>query len=255
MVLDAREMAAEGRERGVARHRAVLASALSCSSASSEHGGGVFRGVRRGMGLSIAFRVILPASLGEQSALLSSGKAQSSASRGVSRSGSMAASASRSGSAGQAARPRPAGAAAANSGSSAAAVQRPALLLQRGQQRRGPAHHRRRHAGELRNMHAPAAPGRALRHFVQEHHAALPFLHPHRVGLAAAAALGQLRKLVEMRGEDGAAADRVNAAPPAPPRRSRARPASPCRARSRPPPPGCAARPGAGSRRSRSSPP
>ena len=83
----------------------------------------------------------------------------------------------------------------------------------------------------------------------------LPFLHPHGVRRAAAAARRSVRRVRGNAWRKWCGSARRCAAPPAPPRRSPARPASRCRGRSRPPPPGCAARPGAGWRRSRSSPP
>ncbi len=109
------------------------------------------------------------------------------ASRGARVSGSIAARASRNGSAetrsGAAVTCRPAVAstsACANSGKPAA-PSRPAPRSSAGKQHRRASHHRLRHAGQPGDMHAPAPSGRALRDLVQEHDAALPFLHPHRV--------------------------------------------------------------------------
>ena len=134
-------------------------------------------------------------------------------------------------------------------------TQRAAVLLQRCQQRGGAAHHRRRHAGQLAR-HARPRSGR-------------PRLRPLRAGTprspsipspascaASAAAAG--RPVRQARGNvwrRWCGSGSPNAAPPAPPRRSRARPASRCRGRSRPPRPASAGRPDAGWPRSRSSPP
>ena len=57
-------------------------------------------------------------------------------------------------------------------------------------------------------MHAPGTTGRALRHFVQEDHSPLPFLHPHGVRLQPRQPIRQFRKFMEMCGENGTAADR-----------------------------------------------
>ena len=57
-------------------------------------------------------------------------------------------------------------------------------------------------------MHAPGALGRAFRHLVQKYHSALPFLHPHGMRRQPRQPIRQFRKLMEMCGENRAAADR-----------------------------------------------
>ncbi len=55
-------------------------------------------------------------------------------------------------------------------------------------------------------MHAPATAAGTGGHFVQEHYVAAPFSHPHHVRRKPRQSAGQPRQLVEMRGEDRAAA-------------------------------------------------
>ena len=60
--------------------------------------------------------------------------------------------------------------------------------------------------GELRHLDAVGAVGGAGHDFVQEHHVAVPFLHPHGGVVQPLELRGQRRHLVEMRGEQRAAA-------------------------------------------------
>ena len=86
-------------------------------------------------------------------------------------------------------------------------AQRPALFFQRRQQRRRAAHDGCRHAGQFRDMHAPGPSGRALGHLVQEHHAAPPLLHAHRMRPESRQPVRQFGKFMEMCGENGTTAD------------------------------------------------
>src|SRR5580692_4625758 len=54
-------------------------------------------------------------------------------------------------------------------------------------------------------MHAPGSSGRALGHFMQKHHTASPLLYSHRMRTDSGHPIRQLRKFMEMCGENGTA--------------------------------------------------
>src|SRR5262245_47375644 len=69
-----------------------------------------------------------------------------------------------------------------------------------------PLDHRSRKAGELGDLDAVGAVGRARHHLVQEHHVAVPFLHAHGGVEQPFERGGKRRQLVKMRRKQPAAA-------------------------------------------------